>query len=909
MSIASIPAPAWPRLAVIALLGGLAPTQFAHGGTLVRLHADGFEQPALTVAYPQSAYSFDLQRSIPAQAPLLSGPAESFQVQPPLPPGLLLDALTGVISGAAQTPQSPQLYRIEASGAGASAAVFLTIEVRDAVCGDGFRAGAEACDDGNISAGDGCTRTCSVEFGWSCGASSCSLDASLSAVGLGGYAGCILRTTGELGCFGRNDRGEAGPGPIGVEVHLPRRIPGVGTTSAVAVGEEHVCSLDSVGNVWCWGDNRNRQIGAAADGLAFTSTPLLVGALPTISFVAAGNDFNCAIDVVGSTRCWGNNDELQLGRGADAADSSVPVAVAMPDGLSAQALALGADHACALLSDATVACWGDDDRGQLGDGEAGIDSGVARRIAGLSDVQAIAAGRDSTCAVDTGGNLFCWGENTSGQLGIGTIGVNSNQPLPVPVALPAAVRALDLGIDFACAVLVNDEVYCWGDGIDFQLASGSIFDLSTPRAIEGRPPGPWRDITLGRRGACLLGDDGRRWCWGNGEEGVLGIAPREQLAPVDAQFSAPLRALALARPEYEGVICGVLVDGSVECAGNGTVVAPFSPEGALGLFEPVRSHIALPEPRALLADVQQMEIGDGFACVATSDEVLCWGDNSQLQLGQGGTNTADRLDPLPVIGLAAVDELALGEQHACARVGGTVRCWGTNLNLQTGQGGTTADQSLPVTVAGLADATGLALGRSHSCALRQTGGVACWGADAQGQLGDGDASSANTAVPVAVAGLPGPASQLVSGENHLCALVGGEVYCWGDALWGNLGQGDLLDSPSAVRVPGLEGVSKLVSGWNFTCALDEAGEMSCWGYALDGHLGDGGRQITGLNRQTSPVRFAQVDGPIEDAVAGNSMTCVKVAGTWRCLGFRHAGQLGDGSTLLPVQPWPMLFGP
>jgi alpha-tubulin suppressor-like RCC1 family protein len=315
----------------------------------------------------------------------------------------------------------------------------------------------------------------------------------------------------------------------------------------------------------------------------------------------------------------------------------------------------------------------------------------------------------------------------------------------------------------------------------------------------------------------------------------------------------------------------------------------------------------VPTPLPLVSDVQDLAMGDGFICVATSTNVQCWGDNISRQLGQGGVSTVDILTPVPVMGLGVVDELEVGGQFACVRVGGTVQCWGENLNSQTGEGTTTTDQSLPVTVMGLADAVDITLGEGHGCALRATGVVSCWGDDGVGQLGDSDGNTVDSAVPVDVTGLPAGVVQVAAGQDHTCALAGGDVYCWGEGGYGNLGQGSEADSDTALVVPGVTGIVQIAAGNNYVCALDGAGDMWCWGYSLDGHLGDGGEPFTGLGEVSSPIPF-MVESGITNVVASNSMTCIETAAGWSCLGFRASGQLGDGTAVELAVPTPTYFG-
>jgi len=773
-------------------------------------------------------------------------------------------------------------------------------------CGDGQLAGEETCDDGNFNPGDGCSLVCQDEFGWDCVGlpSACALTEVLAEVRLGIDGGCVLSTMGDLGCFGFNSQGEVGIGVEDVEVHLPAFA--LDDVVSFDSGEEFNCAVRAGGSVWCWGDNSGLQLGPLGSGTTDEYMPIEVTGMPAIAQIRTGDDHACALDVMGGVWCWGDNIGRQLGRGANTTDSPIPQLVPMPGGLAAVSLGMGDDHSCAVLSDGTAACWGDDDNGQQGDGASGTDNGDAVLVTGAANVAQIEGGSDHTCLRTNAGELYCWGDNDNGQLGDGT---GNDHPLPTLVMLPAAVEDVSLGDEFTCALLVDDTAWCWGEGSDFQLGNGDLVDATAPTPVLDMPAADLVDIEVGGRGACLTSATNERYCWGYSETGLLGIAPLNQVQPSPVNFSGPVQQLVVSPPEYRGVLCGVLGDGSVECSGDGTVVLTSTSTGAQGLFEPISWHLADPTPMPQLSNVQDMDIGDGFACVATPVDVQCWGDNLARQLGQGGVSTTDILTPSPVVGLGMVDQLELGAQFACVRTGGQVQCWGDNISLQTGEGAVTTDQSVPVQVLGLADAVDIALGDDHACALRATGVVSCWGEDDSGQLGDDDGDTADSAVPVDVTGLPAMVmvDQVVVGQDHSCALAAGEVYCWGEGGYGNLGQDNELDSDTALLVPGLSGITQLSAGYNYTCALDGVGDMWCWGYALDGQLGDGGEERTGNSEVRSPTPFIAASG-ITNVATANAMTCVEVGGQWGCLGFTASGQLGNGTSVEPATPMLMVFG-
>ena len=247
--------------------------------------------------------------------------------------------------------------------------------------------------------------------------------------------------------------------------------------------------------------------------------------------------------------------------------------------------------------------------------------------------------------------------------------------------------------------------------------------------------------------------------------------------------------------------------------------------------------------------VQQGKISVGglhTCAVLTSGPLQCWGSNDQGQLGNGSITTST--SPSTVSGISAATAVAAGNTHTCALLsGGGVKCWGQGGNGQLGDGfpGDPGNQLrlTPVTVSGINDATAIATGGFHSCAIVTDGKVRCWGDDGLGQLGDGTLGDFSL-VPVEVSGLTG-ATALAAGEFFTCALRDDStVWCWGANGFGQLGDGTTADSPVPVQVAGLPDPDDhpalaLTAGNGHTCVLvDDLGEPAlCWGANTFGQLG------------------------------------------------------------------------
>ncbi len=304
------------------------------------------------------------------------------------------------------------------------------------------------------------------------------------------------------------------------------------------------------------------------------------------------------------------------------------------------------------------------------------------------------------------------------------------------------------------------------------------------------------------------------------------------------------------------------------------------------------------------------ELGSLNGCLLREGRLSCWGYNRDGQLGDG--TTTSRQAPAPVEGLTGVRAVSMAGASSCALTAdGQVFCWGSNTTGQGGAGPLGTGSAKPRRVEGLPPAVEVAVGGDHACARTATGQVRCWGCDLAGQLGDGrsaallglDApdlvSRLSVTEPVPVAGLPA-ATQLALGtagtcNAHSCALtLDGEVYCWGENRWGQLGDGSAPPAqlpcvrPTPARVPGLSQIRQLAAGGGHTCALRADGRVFCWGSNDAGQLGDG----TTLQRR-SPVEVQGLTG-VEALALGGQHSCALAHGAASCWGANDDGQLGTG---------------
>jgi alpha-tubulin suppressor-like RCC1 family protein len=357
-----------------------------------------------------------------------------------------------------------------------------------------------------------------------CNADACDVPVQVSA---GGSHACVRTAAGRVFCWGADDFGQLGTGAgFGPMQTRPVEVTGfMGPVDEVTCGARHTCAIDDRGVV-CWGDDAQGQLG---DGLPGPPTPMPSFVLGTAgaAHVGAGNEHSCMDDGATNTSCWGANGHGQLGDGTTMPRSTPTLVIGS---IGARAPSAGVDFTCARGTAGGVYCFGANDRGQI-DG-TGADHPTPVRPGVPPDVVTLDAGDRHVCAYRrnaTGTDAYvCWGANEHGQLGNAS---TTDSPTPVMVVAASggglvtthsSAPHVAAGGAFTCATDGVRQLYCWGSNDEGQLGVGAAGTTLATAPVETMLTGAVHDVDAGEAFACAVLDSGEVWCWGANESGQLG---------------------------------------------------------------------------------------------------------------------------------------------------------------------------------------------------------------------------------------------------------------------------------------------------------------------------------------------------------------------------------------------------
>jgi alpha-tubulin suppressor-like RCC1 family protein len=746
-----------------------------------------------------------------------------------------------------------------------------------------------------------------------------------STIAVGFAHSCALTKDGDAYCWGYNANGQLGtknnpvsssPDLLSSTVPVPVTKTGVLAGKklvSLTAGDAFTCALDSSGIAYCWGANGVYQLGSGS-GAANSVDPVLVSGGKRFSMISAGDSFVCGLDTNGAAYCWGYGLGA-VGQAGATANLNTATAV-KTTGLSGRVFSdieSGPSHACMIQKDGKeMYCWGRNTSGELGQGNTTATTAVvAVPMTGALNGKSLVSstlGGNSTCVVETLGGIYCWGGNSVGQAGQGTVGGNILAPTLVPgTGAGTALQFNDVDTYGAtvCATTTASTLYCWGNNNYGQLGLSNTTNLSTPTRVITTGDLKNKEmsaISIGSNHVCATDDDGAAYCWGANGYGQLGVGTTVSTSTVPVSLTPHFTQVSAGR----FVTCAVSAAGAGYCWGDNTYATVGN--GASG--GSISTPSVLPTLTGGLAGqrLASIAVGERQACALTAaGKVFCWGSQNYGEIGVNSL-TGARLVPTQITDSAAIagkviSQITAGSTNVCALdTAGAAYCWGrgdhgTVGNNATGHVLTAQAVTMPAGAGGFSK---VSLGGYSACGIGlATKFLYCWGYNDLYGLGVGD--NVRKIRPTAQSPAR-PTIDVTFGSEHGCSIgTDTNTYCWGVNSLGQLGRGNysaattIVVQPSAVKFTQLSTTGSA----NTTCGITTQKVAYCWGSGGSGQIGDGAQT-------TAPAPTAVRDGIAFDRITtADQVTCgiVSASGDMKCWGVNGGnGRFGVGTTTSSITP-------
>lgn len=529
------------------------------------------------------------------------------------------------------------------------------------------------------------------------------------SVSVGGEFTCAILEDKTVWCWGLNSEGQLGDGSTS-NSSVPVRVRNINLAKSISTGYSHSCVLLEDDSVECWGNNYFGQLGNNYFGNS--NIPVRATLFSKAKSVSAGTYHTCAVLLNGNVVCNGNNSYGQLGNGYAYYISSVHK-VNVLNIKDAITVSCGLYHTCALLKDSTVRCWGKSGEGQLGNGAFANMSNIPLKVVGIDNAIGIAVGSKHYQSFGThilallkDQTIKSWGYNGDNQLGTNEYFEDS--------AIPKAVRGINSAINVSAgflhsyALLSDYTIKCWGSNWYGQCGENYEYISFIPNQV--MEDTKVIAISAGGFHTCALMGDSTIRCWGHNQYGQIGDGTN-----YDSRFPSKVdginSAISVSSGGYQS--CAILSDHTVRCWG--AIVKSNTPKEIQGINTAISLSVGIREACAVLSDqtvwcwgddetniiptkieginsAVSVAVGAEHKCVLLSDHTIkCWGSNLFGQIGDGTNNSTNI--PVRVIGIDNALYLSVGGGQfgnydiSCAVLSdNTVRCWGSNDSGELGAG-------------------------------------------------------------------------------------------------------------------------------------------------------------------------------------------------------------------------------
>ena len=330
---------------------------------------------------------------------------------------------------------------------------------------------------------------------------------------------CGIKSDDSLWCWGNNSSSQLGDTTTTNSL-VPLPVAAGGVWSNASTGYGHTCGIRLSGVLYCWGGNGSGQLGDNI--LSSLTVPREIYGGGTWNFIATGSNHTCGIKNNNSLYCWGWNGSQQLG---DNTSTNRLIPTAVSGGGSWGKVSLGYSHSCGIKLDDSMWCWGANNYGMLGDNST-TARGVPTSVSGGGAWKYIHLSGSNfyshSCGIKSDDTLWCWGHNNNGELGDST---TTQRQVPTAVSGGGTWKKVSAGASFfpySCGIKSDDTLWCWGDNSSGQLGDGTTTQRLVPTAISGG--GAWIDVAASNQYTCGIKTDGSAWCWGAGMNTPTAVA-------------------------------------------------------------------------------------------------------------------------------------------------------------------------------------------------------------------------------------------------------------------------------------------------------------------------------------------------------------------------------------------------
>ncbi|RJU91782.1 MAG: hypothetical protein DWC08_05765, partial [Candidatus Poseidoniales archaeon] len=490
------------------------------------------------IDHPSNSIQLTRNVTMSPYAPTINIVERVLSIEPGLPVGLTFDTQTAVISGTSLIPLPSTTFSIKITNSTGTDWLNFTLTVDEIVphvvysrtnstffTGFGFEPLSPEGDAGypEIWAWNG-SSVSGVEL---------SMFNSTQTFSSSGSNICTITSDYRAVCWGTNDMGQLGQGNTNtINTMVNVTLSSLEEPVDIAVGKHHTCVVTSGGAIECWGQNDFGQLGRGfkcpygsyangCNGNFAVTLPGLATYSGEFGFiqVSVGDTHTCGLLVNGTSMCWGSNVDGQLGIG-NTVDSFVPSYTAMPESASFTQIDLGKAHSCATNYSGELFCWGRNSFGQLGDGT--INNRLSPTMANLPtgfSVMSVSAGGDHSCVVFNGSQPACWGRNAQGQLGDGTL-LGKLEPRLISNTAWTGVSSITAGEEQTCAVTLAGEVWCWGQS-RVGMFSQTTSIVTLPVQVETQNTIGASSVAVGEQHICISTTRWSMMCTGDNQAGQI----------------------------------------------------------------------------------------------------------------------------------------------------------------------------------------------------------------------------------------------------------------------------------------------------------------------------------------------------------------------------------------------------